>query len=110
MTFLGALLIFLVLAAVTWFVAVGLHQSWLGGPDVRQQPDFAGASALAIGLVALASFIPYQGGYLVSLVIWWLAARALRELPWPRAIALFLILAALSFVSRLAVLGALEVL
>jgi hypothetical protein len=109
MLFLGAFLIFVVLAAVTWAVAVALYQSWLGGPDVRQKPDYLGVATLAVVLVALASFLPYLAGYLVCLAIWWVAAKVLLELPWPRAVALFLILAAVSFVSRLAVLGALEV-
>jgi hypothetical protein len=109
MIYLGAFLIFAVIAAVTWFVAVAVYQSWVGGPDVRQKPGFAGVSALAVGLVALASFLPYLAGYLVCLAIWLYAARLLLELPGPRAVALFLILAAVSFVSRLAVLGALEV-
>src|SRR5262249_5303569 len=95
---------------LTWAVGVALCQSWLGGPDLRQNPDYLGITTLAVVLVGLASFIPCQGGYLVSLVIWWLAARVLLELPRPRAIAPFVILAALSFVSRLAVLGVREVL
>jgi hypothetical protein len=109
MTYLGAFLIFVVLAAVTWAVGVALYQSWVGGPDLRHRQDYLGVATLAVVLVALASFIPYLAGYLVCLVIWWFAAKGLLELPWPRAVALFLILAALSLVSRLAVLGALEV-
>src|SRR5262249_44464186 len=101
---------FLVLAAVTWAVGVALYQSWVGGPDLRQNPDYLGITTLAVVLVALASFIPYQGGHLVCLALWWFAAKVLLELPWPRAVALFLILAAVSFVSRLAILGVLEVL
>ena len=109
MIHLGAFLIFVVLAAVTWAVAVALYQNWVGGPALRQKPEFLGVSAVAIVLVALASFIPHLGGYLVSLAIWWCAAKLLLELSWPRALALFALLAALSFVSRLALLGALEV-
>jgi hypothetical protein len=109
MNSLVALLIFLVIAAVTWAVASALYQSCVGGPDLRQKPDFFGASAVGVGLVTLASFLPLPGGYLVSLAIWWFAARRLLELPWLRAIALFAILAALSFLSRLAILGALEI-
>lgn len=60
--------------------------------------------------MTLASFIPFPGGYLVSLAIWWFAARLRLGLPWLRAAALFGILAALSFLSRLAILGALEIL
>ncbi|HYT88948.1 MAG TPA: hypothetical protein VEL76_09585 [Gemmataceae bacterium] len=107
MVLVGALLLFLVIAAITWAVAIALYQSWVGGPDVRQHPDFVGASLFAVGLVTLASTIPFPGGYLVSLGIWWLAAKSFLQLPTPRAVALFLVLAALSFLSRLAVLGAL---
>jgi hypothetical protein len=109
MPFLGAFLIFVVLAAITWAVAVALYQSWVGSPDLRDKQEYLGVATLAVVLAGLASFIPHLGGYLVSLAIWWVAAKVLLELPWPRAIALFLILAALSLVSRLAVLGALEV-
>src|SRR5438132_8436819 len=105
----GAFLIFLVIAAVTWAAALALYQSWVGGPDPRQQPDFLVTSAVAVGLVTLASFIPFPGGYLVSLALWWFATKLLLELPGLRSIALFGILAALSFLSRLAILGALEV-
>ena len=45
----------------------------------------------------------------MSLGVWWLAAKLLLELPWVRPAALFGILAALSFLSRLAIRGALEV-
>ena len=108
MPFLGAFLIFVVLAAVTWAVGVALYQSWLGGPDLRHKQDYLGIATLAVVLVGLASFLPSLAGYVVCLAIWWVAARVLLELPWPRAVALFAILAALSVVSRLAVLGALE--
>jgi hypothetical protein len=43
----------------------------------------------------------------VSLAVWWFAAQLLLELPLPRPVALLVILAALSFVSRLAIRGAL---
>ena len=49
----------------------------------------------------------FPWGYVASLGLWWLAARNVLELPLPRAAVLFLILAALSFVSWLVVLGAL---
>ena len=50
------------------------------------------ATSDQLPLLALASFIPYLAGYLVFLAIWWVAAKVLLELPWPRAVALFLIL------------------
>ena len=107
MTVLIALLIFLGIAAATWAVGIALYQSWLGGPELHQQPEFSQVSALAVGFVALTSPVPFPWGYLLSLVIWGLAAGHL-PLPWPRAVALFLILAALSFLSRLVILGTLE--
>jgi hypothetical protein len=102
-----ALLIFLAIAAVTWAVAVALYQSWVGGPDLRQQPDLFEVSTLAVALVAVTSLIPFPGGYVASLAVWGITAKLLLELPTPRAVALFAILAALSFLSRLAILGAL---
>ena len=65
-------------------------------------------TAQAVVFVALTSLVPFPWGYLLGLVIWGLAAGHLN-LPGPCALALFLILAALSFLSRLALLGALEV-
>jgi hypothetical protein len=109
MVFVTALLIFLAIAAITWAVGVTLYQSWLGGPELRQKRDYRGIVVLAVWLVALASFIPFLRGYVVSLAIWWCAVKLLLELPWFRALALFGILASLSFVARLALLGALEV-
>jgi hypothetical protein len=107
MTVLIALLIFLGVAAATWAVGIALYQGWLGGPELRQQPEFSQVSALAVGFVALTSPVPFPWGYVLSLVIWGLAAGHLN-LPWPRAVALFLILAALSFLSRLVLFGTLE--
>src|SRR5262245_17067564 len=107
MVIVVARLIFLGIAAATWGVAITLYQSWVGGPALRRQPGFLQVSALAVGLVALSAPAPFPWGYLLSLVLWGLAAGHLK-LPWPRAVALFGILAALAFVSRLAVLGALE--
>jgi hypothetical protein len=58
-----------VLVAVTWAVALALYQSWVGGPDLWQKQQFDGAAALAVGLVALASF-PYLAGYVVCLALY----------------------------------------
>jgi hypothetical protein len=107
MTVLIALLIFLGVAAATWVVGIALYQSWGGGPELHQQPEFFQVSALAVVFVALTSLVPFPCGYVLSLVLWGLAAGHL-QLPWPRAVALFLILAALSFLSRLVLLGVLE--
>jgi hypothetical protein len=104
---LTPLLIFLAITVVTWAIAIALYQTFVGGPDLRQHPHFYQGSAVAVGLVTLAFPIPFPGGYLVSLGLWWITAKCLLELPLPRAVALFLILASLAFVSHLAIRGAL---
>jgi hypothetical protein len=109
MPHLAALVIFALVTTAIWFTAVALYQQLVGGPDLRQNPNLAWASGVSILLVTLISFIPFPAGYLLSLVVWWLAAKPCLELPWGRAVALFLLLAALSIVSRLVILGVLSV-
>jgi hypothetical protein len=108
MNHLLALLIFFAITTTTWFAGVAIYQSLLGGPDLQQAPDFVTTSCASILLVTLISFVPFPWCYYLSLAVWALAARAVLELPWFRAIVLFLILAALSFLSRLAILGVLS--
>jgi hypothetical protein len=106
MTYLLALLIFLVINTGIWFVAVAVYRSLLAGPDLRHSPTFAGASTVSITLVTLISPVPFPAGYLLSLGVWALAAWGMMELSRPRAGVLFVLLAALSFISRLAILVA----
>jgi hypothetical protein len=108
MAYLGALVIFLLVAIVTWFMAVALYHLLTNAPDLRQNPLFVLASVVTILLVTLSSFIPFPAGYVVSLVFWWLAAKNFLELSLFRALLLFVILAALSIVSRLAMIGVLN--
>lgn len=108
MVYFAALVIFLVIAAATWIAAVALYQFLLGEPDLRRDPNFTPAGAMAVLLVTLLSFIPFPWGYFLSLAVWWFMAKGILGLPWGRATALFVILAALSFLSRLAVLGVLS--
>ena len=108
MTYLLAILIFLAITPATWFVGVAVYQSLLSGPDLRHDPNFAGATCASLLLVTLATPVPFPAGYLLSLVVWWLAAKHFLALPLPKAVALFLVLAALSFLSRLAILGVLS--
>jgi hypothetical protein len=105
MVHLLALLIFLVIAAAVWAVGVSLYQSWLGGPGLLRHPLFWPSSALAVGLVTGLSLISFPWGFLLTLAAWWFAARNLLELPRSRAFALWLILAALSLLSRLVIRG-----
>ena len=105
---LAGLVIFFAVTAATWAFAVALYHTFVGGPDLRQHPLFWPHTAVAVTLVTLIFFTPFWVSYPLSLAVWWVAAKYLFELPLPRAVALFLLLAALSFVSRLVLLGALE--
>ena len=105
MTHLLALSIFFAITTLTWFVGVAIYQSLLGRPDLRHDANFVGASCVSILLATLISFAPFPWGYYFSLAAWALAARGMLELPRHRAVSLFVILAALSFLSRLAILG-----
>lgn len=108
MSYLAALLIFLLITTVIWFVAVAVYRALAGGLDLSHSPNFVVASCVSILLVTLLSLVPFPAGYLLSLGVWWLASKNLLELPLSRAAILFLVLAALSFLSRLAILGALS--
>jgi hypothetical protein len=108
MVYLAALVIFGLVTAVIWFVAVALYQQLVGGPDLRQHANYAMTGAVSVLLVTLISFGPFPAGYLLSLGVWWVAAKSCLELPWGRAVTLFLLLAALSMVSRLAMLRVLS--
>jgi hypothetical protein len=108
MVYFAALLIFLLATAAIWFVAVALYHLIAGGPDLRHDPDFAAVTCGTVLLVALISFIPFPAGYLLSLPVWALPARGFLGLPWGRALLFFLLLATLSMVSRLVMLGILS--
>ena len=108
MTYLIALLIFLLITTAIWFVAVAIYNTLFTGPDLRRGPNFAVAGCVSILLVALISLVPFPAGYLLSLVVWGLAAWGMLDLPRLRGGVLFCLLAALSFLSRLAILGVLS--
>jgi hypothetical protein len=108
MVYLAALLIFSAITSATWFVGVAVYRAAVGEPDPARNPHFARFSAGTIALVTLLCFVPNPWGFALSVGVWWLAAKQFLELPTPKAVALFLILGALSVVSRLAVLGAME--
>jgi hypothetical protein len=105
---LAALAVFALVTVLTWLMAVAVYHLLTSAPDLRQTPSFGIISGGTILLVTLLSFIPFPAGYLLSLVFWWLAAKNFLELPLGRAVLLFLILAAMSMVSRLALLCALH--
>lgn len=86
---------------------MALLQTFLGGPDLRQQPRFLLMSAEAAGLVALFGFMPIGLRWLMTLAAWFMAARFFFEMPWPKTMLLFLVLVVLTYISDLAILGAL---
>jgi hypothetical protein len=108
MPYLAALLIFLAIAAATWFVGVAIYHSLFPVPDVRGNPNFTTASCVSILLVTLTSFAPFPWGYLFALGVWALAVWGILELPRLGGSVLFAVLAALSYLSRLAILGVLS--
>lgn len=108
MVYLAALLIFLVITTLTWFVALTVYQFLFPTTPLLSDPNFIGASVVSIFLVTLLSPVPFPAGYLLSLGIWALAAWGVFGLSWGRGGVLFGTLAVLSFISRLAVLGALS--
>ena len=108
MALIAALLIFMHIAAAIWLLAVAIYQSLTRETEVRRHPLFVGGSVLSVTLVALVWFVPFLISYPLSLAAWWLAVRGIFELPRGRAGLLFGLLAALSFVARLSILGALN--
>jgi hypothetical protein len=105
MVYLLALAIFVGLSAACWFVSASLCHSTLGDPSPAASPDHDGTATAAIGLAALASFVPFPFGYAAGLVVWAVAAFGGLGLGADRATVLFGYLAATSLVARLVVLG-----
>jgi hypothetical protein len=105
MHFLAALLTLAVLNTLLWAFALSLYRGYLGAPDPGKNPYSWGYSATAVGLASLVSFAGFPAGYLLTLVVWWLTAANLFELPPLRACALSLILALLSLLLWLALLS-----
>ena len=108
MPYLVASLIFVALSAACWFVSVALYKSTLDDITLTASPDYTTTAAVAIGVAALTSFIPFAGGYVAGLVVWAVAAFAGLGLNAGRAAVLFAYLAASSFVARLVVLGVMD--
>lgn len=108
MPYLLALLIFVALAATCWFVSVALYKNTIDDIALTASPDYTTTAAVAIGVAALTSFIPFPGGYVAGLVVWAVATFAGLGLNAGRAAVLFGYLAASSLGARLVVLGVLD--
>jgi hypothetical protein len=107
--YLVALLIFIGLSAACWFVSVALYKNTLGEPNPTTHPDSPATAAVAVGVAAVTSFIPFPGGYVAGLLVWAVAAFGGLGLPAGRAVVLFAYLAVSSLVARLVVLGVMDV-
>jgi hypothetical protein len=108
MAYLGALLVFVALAAACWFVSVAVYKGTFDGPDPAAAPSYQLTTGLAIAVTSMTSFIPFPNGYLAGLVVWAVAAFGGLGLGAGRAAALFAYLAVGSFVTRLLVLGVMD--
>lgn len=108
MPYLVALLIFVALSAACWFVSVALYQNTIDDVTLTTSPDYTTTTALAVGVAALTSFVPFPGGYVAGLVVWAVAAFGGLGLNAGRAAVLFAYLAASSFAARLVVLGVMD--
>jgi hypothetical protein len=108
MAYLGALLIFAALAAACWFVSVAVYKGTFDGPDLAAAPHYRLTAGVAIAVTSMTSFIAFPGGYLAGLVVWAVAAFGGLGLSAGRGAVLFAYLAVGSFVTRLLVLGFME--
>jgi hypothetical protein len=108
MAHLIALLTFVALSAACWFVSVACYQSTVTGSDPAASPYYRTTAAAAVGFAALTSLAPFPAGYIFGLVAWGVAAFTGLGLTAGRAAVLFLYLAAGSYVTRLVVLGVME--
>lgn len=108
MVYLLALVMFLGLSAACWVVSVACYRGTVAGSDPAAAPHYRTTAAAAIGGAAVTSFVPFPAGYVLGLIAWGLAAFAGLGLGARRATVLFLYLAAGSYVTRLVVLGVIE--
>lgn len=109
MPYLVALLIFVALAAACWFVSVALYKNTIDDIALTASPDYTTTAAVAVGVAAVTSFVPFPGGYVAGLLVWAVAAFGGLRLPAVRAVVLFAYLAVSSLVARLVVLGVMDV-
>src|SRR5690349_13464828 len=105
-TFLALLFLFLAAMAAVWAVALALYRALTGEAVAWRQPVAWFGSAAAVFLAALLFWVPQPCADGLTLAVWWVAARHLLGLSPRRSWVLVLLLAALSYVARLALVGA----
>jgi hypothetical protein len=109
-TRLVALLIFAALAAANWYVSIACYKStFSGGPDPTANPNYRTISFGVIAAVGVTGLMPFPMGYVAGVVAWASAAFGFFDLPAARAAVLTGYLAVASIVTRLVILGVLDV-
>ena len=109
MAHLAALLIFAALAAASWYGCVACYKSTFpGGPDPTAAPNYRVISFWVIAAVGVTGLMPFPVGYYAGVVAW-ASAFGLLGLPSGRAAVLTGYLAVASVVTRLVILGVLDV-
>ena len=108
MVYLLALLIFAVLSASSWFLAVAAYRSTVSGYDPGDSPHYRRVAAAAVGFVTLSCFVPFRAGFPLNLLIWAAAIFGFLAIPAPRKLLLFCYLAAASILERLVIMGVLD--
>ena len=110
MTRLVALLIFAALAAASWYISMAWYKSTFpDGPDPTAAPNYRVISFWVIAAVGVTGLMPFPVGYVAGVVAWASAVFGFLELPAGRAAALTGYLAVASIVTRLVILGVLDV-
>jgi len=106
--YLLALLIFAILSAGSWFLAVAAYRSTVSGHDPVETPHYHRIAAVAVTLVSLVCFLRFPSGLGLSLIIWGLTVFGFLAIPAPRRVLLFAYLLVASVLERLIVLGVLD--
>ena len=110
MTHLVALLIFAALAAASWYISMACYRSTFpDGPDPTTNPNYRVTSFWVIAAVGVTGLMPFPVGYVAGVIAWASAVFGFLELPAGRAAVLTGYLAVASVVTRLVVLGVLDV-
>lgn len=109
MGYLGALIAFLVLSTICWFVAVSLFGSTLHDPTLPESPDYRSIAIVGIVLHTMTCFVPFPAGFVLGSLAWLVTSASLSISPARKAL-LFAYLLVGSIVERLVVIGILDVL
>ena len=108
MAYFFALLIFAGLSAGSWFAAVALYQATWNDGELTARPDYSTISTVVIIAVTMSCFFPAPAGFYLSLFSWGVAVFASLELSWGRGAVLFAYLSMASLLSRILILGTME--